>query len=479
MNIAVVGGGTRCRLLLEMMEKNVFHELGPVMVAVADIRDDAPGMIKAREKGLFVTNDYNDFFERDDIDLIIELTGDSETFNDILLKKKKTVRAINHRTAQLFWDVSRFSGLQEKTKAELEKTKTMYHVVINDLIQEDVMIIDLNYRILDINEKLLSRLRLEREEAIGRHCYEISHHRNSPCSGSDHPCPISKAVELKQPSQTTHIHLDKDNNKLYCSISCYPLIENDRVVGVVEISRDITKDINLQKTLMKQDKLASIGRLSAGVAHEINNPLTTILTTSMLIQEEFDPENPIYQELQTITDETLRCRKIVASLLDFARQTKPVKKFNNINHIARDSVRLTQKQAAFNDIKIEKNLSEDIPDVRADKDQIQQALINIILNAIDATEPGGVVTVSTRHLPSDETVEIAINDTGGGISDEEIYKIYDPFFTTKDSGTGLGLAITHGIVTRHGGVIKAESKPAQGTTFTIRIPVDKGNSNDD
>lgn len=478
MNIAVVGGGTRCRLLLEMIEKNVFHELGPVMVAVADIRDNAPGMIKAREKGIFVTNDYNDFFERDDIDLIIELTGNGETFNDILLKKKKNVRAINHRTAQLFWDVSRFSGLQEQTKAELEKTKTMYHVVINDLIQEDVMVIDLSYRILDINDKLLNKLGLEREEAVGRHCYEITHHRNSRCSGSDHPCPLLDAIEQRQHSQTTHIHLDKNNNKLYCSISCYPLIENNKVVGVVEISRDITKDINMQKTLMKQDKLASIGRLSAGVAHEINNPLTTILTTSMLIQEEFDPEDPIYQELQTITDETLRCRKIVTSLLDFARQTKPVKKLNSINHIARDSVRLTKKQAAFNDIKLEKNFSMDMPDVRVDKDQMQQALINIILNAVDATEAGGVVTVSTRHLASNEAVEIAISDTGTGISDEDIFKIYDPFFTTKESGTGLGLAITHGIVTRHGGVIKAKSEAAQGTTFSIKIPVNKGNNND-
>jgi PAS domain S-box-containing protein len=478
MNIAVVGGGTRCRLLLEMIEKNVFHELGPVMVAVADIRDDAPGVVKAREKGIFVTNDYNDFFARDDIDLIIELTGDGETFNDILLKKKKDVRAINHRTAQLFWDVSRFSGLQETTAAELEKARTMYHVVINDLIQEDVMVIDLSYRVLDINEKLLSKLGLEREEAIGRHCYELTHRRLSPCSGSDHLCPLSKALELKQHSQTTHIHMDKDGKRLYCSISCYPLIEDDRVVGVVEISRDITKDINLQKTLMKQDKLASIGRLSAGVAHEINNPLTTILTTSMLIQEEFDHKDPIYQELQTITDEALRCRKIVTSLLDFARQTKPVKRFTSVNHIARDSVRLTKKQAAFNDIKLEQNFSKNMPDVRVDKDQIQQALINIILNAIDATEPGGCVTVSTKHLPSDEMIEIDISDTGCGITDEELFKIYDPFFTTKDSGTGLGLAITHGIIKRHGGVIKAKSEPGAGTTFSIKIPVDKGNNND-
>jgi len=479
MNIAVVGGGTRCRLLIEMMEKDVFHELGPVMVAVADIRDDAPGMVKAREKGIFVTNDYNKFFERDDIDLIIELTGNSETFNDILLKKKKTVRAINHRTAQLFWEVSRVSGLQEKTKAELEKTKTMYHVVINDLIQEDVMIIDLNYRILDINDKLLNKMGLKREEATDRHCYEVSHRRNSPCSGSDHPCPLTEAIELKQHSQTTHIHMDKNNNKLFCSISCYPLFEDEKVVGVVEISRDITKDINLQKTLMKQDKLVSIGRLSAGVAHEINNPLTTILTTSMLIQEEFDPKDPIYQELQTITDEALRCRKIVASLLDFARQTKPVKKLNNINQIALDSIRLTKKQAAFNDINIEQSLLDDVPAVRVDKDQIQQALINIILNAIDATGPGGLVSVSTKFVSSDEIVEIVISDTGKGIVNDDIYKIYDPFFTTKESGTGLGLAITHGIVKQHGGVIKAESKPAQGTTFVIKIPVNKGNKNGD
>ena len=478
MNIAVVGGGTRCRLLLEMMEKNVFHELGPVMVAVADIRDDAPGLVKARERGLFVTNDYNEFFNRDDIDLIIELTGDSETFNDILLKKKKTVRAINYRTAQLFWDVSRYSGLQEKTKAELEKTKTMYHVVINDLIQEDVMVIDLNYRILDINDKLLNKLGLKREEAIGRFCYEVSHRSDSPCSGKDHPCPLTKAIELKQHSQTTHVHLDKDNRKLYCSISCYPLLENGNIAGVVEISRDITQDINLQKKLMKQDKLASIGRLSAGVAHEINNPLTTILTTSMLIQEEFNPDDQIYKELQTITDEALRCRKIVTSLLDFARQAKPVKKLNDINRIAQDSVRLTKKQAAFSDIHIEQNLSTGIPNIRVDKDQIQQALINIILNAIDATDPGGRVTVSTRHLSSDEVVEITICDTGKGISDEEIYKIYDPFFTTKESGTGLGLAITHGIISQHGGVIKAKSKPNQGTTFTIRIPINKGNKHD-
>jgi len=122
---------------------------------------------------------------------------------------------------------------------------------------------------------------------------------------------------------------------------------------------------------------------------------------------------------------------------------------------------------------------DDIPAVRVDKDQIQQALINIILNAIDATGSGGLVSVSTKFVSSDEIVEIVISDTGKGIVNDDIYKIYDPFFTTKESGTGLGLAITHGIVKQHGGVIKAESKPGQGTTFVIKIPVNKGNKNGD
>ncbi len=171
----------------------------------------------------------------------------------------------------------------------------------------------------------LNKLGLQREEVIGRYCYEITHRQDLPCSGENHPCPLIETMKTQKPSQTTHIHLDKNNKKIYYSIGTYPFIENNEIIGAIEISRDITKDINMQKTMMQQEKLASVGRLSAGVAHEINNPLTTILTTAMLIQEEMDPEDPNYLELETITKETLRCRKIVASLLDFARQSAPTK----------------------------------------------------------------------------------------------------------------------------------------------------------
>jgi two-component system NtrC family sensor kinase len=474
MNIAVVGGGRRCKRLIEVTEQHNFKEIHPKVVAVADLKDDAPGIVKAKANGLFVTHDYNDFFKRDDIDLIIELTGKMDIYNDILKKKEKTVRAIANRTAQLFWEISRISTLQKKTDQELRETRARYESIMNELIQEAVMMIGFDYRIQDVNDSLLKRLGLKREEVIGRHCYEITHRQGQPCSGEKHPCPLIQTMETKEPFQTTHIHLDKDGREIYFSISTYPMLEDGDVIGAVEISRDITKDINTQKTMMQQEKLASVGRLSAGVAHEINNPLTTILTTAMLIQEDLDPQDPNYQELETITKETLRCRKIVTSLLDFARQSTPTRKPCDINKIVKESVTLTQKQAAFKDVILDYQLDENIPRLYLDKGQIQQSLINLIINAIEATEAGGSIFISTDYQKYQDRVDIIVSDTGQGMSKDDLGKIFDPFFTTKDEGTGLGLAITHGIIEQHNGAISAFSKLGRGTVFTIKLPVGSG-----
>jgi signal transduction histidine kinase len=283
-------------------------------------------------------------------------------------------------------------------------------------------------------------------------------------------------METEKPSQTTHIHLNRDKKKIYYSISTYPLLENGEAIGAIEISRDITKDINVQKAMMQQEKLASVGRLSAGVAHEINNPLTTILTTAMLIQEELDPQDPNYQELETITKETLRCRKIVSSLLDFARQSTPARKPCDINDVVNESVVLTNKQAAFKDLTLNFEPGAGIPHVLLDKGQIQQSVINLIINAVEATEAGGNISISTAHKSELETIEIAVSDTGEGISENDLVRIFDPFYTTKDTGNGLGLAITHGIIEQHNGTIRVESKLGRGTTFTIKLPVTPGES---
>ncbi|MBW1753809.1 MAG: response regulator [Deltaproteobacteria bacterium] len=422
---------------------------------------------------------------------VIMITGHGEM--DLAIKSLKheatdfLTKPINDDTLQIALERAYARISMRKELMDSNKSWAMYDVLINELIQEDVMVIGLGHQILDINDTLLKKMGLKREEAVGRLCYEIIYNQDAPCFGENYYCPIKDIHETKQPAQVTHIRRDKDHKDRYYSVSFYPLFIEGEVVGAFELSKDITEDIKFQKVMMQQDKLASIGSLSAGVAHEINNPLTTILTSAMLIQEDIDPDNLIYQELETIANETLRCRKIVASLLDFARQTKPALKLYNINDIIIESIALTRKQAAFDDVTITHDLAEGITDVHVDKDQIQQAMINLIQNAVEATDSGGIVSVFTKpvdqtslpwyykkHFPPDEAVEITIKDTGAGITADIMDNIFDPFFTTKESGTGLGLAITHGIIERHAGYIGVQSEQGQGTTFTIRLPVDKG-----
>ncbi len=162
------------------------------------------------EKGLFITSRYDDFFDRDDIDLIVELTGSMDIYNDILAKKKKNVRAIADRTAQLFWEISRVSTMQKKTDQELREARALYSMALNDLIQEEVLVIDHRFRIIDTNDAFLEKFGLTRDQVIGQFCYKITHHLENPCSGEDHPCPLIQTLESEKPSQTTHIHLDRD-----------------------------------------------------------------------------------------------------------------------------------------------------------------------------------------------------------------------------------------------------------------------------
>jgi signal transduction histidine kinase len=194
----------------------------------------------------------------------------------------------------------------------------------------------------------------------------------------------------------------------------------------------------------------------------------------MLIQEELDPEDPNYPELETITKESLRCRKIVSSLLDFARQSTPARKPCNINDVVNESVVLTNKQAAFKDLTLNFEPGAGIPSVQLDKGQIQQSIINLIINAIEATDAGGNISISTACQPQRGTIEIAVRDTGEGISETDLVRIFDPFYTTKDNGNGLGLAITHGIIEQHNGTIDVDSQSGQGTTFTIKLPMTPG-----
>jgi two-component system, NtrC family, sensor kinase len=222
--------------------------------------------------------------------------------------------------------------------------------------------------------------------------------------------------------------------------------------------------------IVKSERLAMVGRLAAGVAHEINNPLGGILLFSRLLLKKAPVESLQRENLERIAKEAERCRTIVQGLLEFARQREPEARIININDVILQAVALLENQALFNNIKIVKQLGQDLPRVHADSSQMEQVFVNMIINAAEAMNGNGVLTVITQK-GDDDKVEVSFKDTGCGIPEENLHHLFEPFFTTKEvgRGTGLGLSISHGIVQRHGGNITVASTIGKGSTFVITL----------
>jgi two-component system NtrC family sensor kinase len=241
--------------------------------------------------------------------------------------------------------------------------------------------------------------------------------------------------------------------------------------------RDKRQRVESETKLLQSEKQASIGKLAGGVAHEINNPLTGIFTfTHMLLRRKDIPED-LRGDLETIAQETERVRKIVKGLLDFSRQTELDRESTDVNRLVGQTVALVENQALIKGVNINFELGQALPMITLDRNQMKSVLLNIIINALDATEPGGAIAVSTNlsvsgSNPNQKGVQIICSDTGCGIPPENLDKLFDPFFTTKEvgQGTGLGLSVSYGIVERHGGTIRVQSTVGRGSTFTIWLP---------
>lgn len=226
------------------------------------------------------------------------------------------------------------------------------------------------------------------------------------------------------------------------------------------------------------EKLASIGVLSAGIAHELNNPLTGVLTFTSLMRKKVKDGTEDAEDLDLVIRETKRCAAIIRRLLDFAREKVPVNGFFNLNQVVEDTVRFVERPASLHQIEISTHLDAALPQVWGDADLIKQVMMNLLVNAQQAVDKEGRISVETRLItPSDtheqQTVEISVRDNGCGIPQANLQRIFDPFFTSKEvgKGTGLGLSVSYGIVKAHGGKISVESTVGEGTVFHVQLPV--------
>jgi two-component system NtrC family sensor kinase len=241
---------------------------------------------------------------------------------------------------------------------------------------------------------------------------------------------------------------------------------------VEERTKELTE---MQAHLIQSEKLASLGKLAAGIAHEINNPLGGILIYSHLLLEDTDKNSPHYENLKKIVKETSRCKDIVKGLLEFARPKEPEMSLISINDIAERSLSIMERQALFQNIKIKKTYASDLPKIVADSAQLQQVFMNIIINAAEAMDGNGVLALSTSLNKDGTFIEVKFSDTGHGIKEEDKQRLFEPFFSTKEvgEGTGLGLAISYSIIQKHKGTIEVQSQLEKGSTFIVKLPLKK------
>jgi signal transduction histidine kinase len=362
-----------------------------------------------------------------------------------------------------------FRDLTEQRKLEKKIRESKRNLeAIFDGIQNRLSIQTPDYQVFRVNRAVIEKYHATYQELIGRKCYEAYYRRSLPCE----KCPVAVTIETKQPTSSI-MRISEEETTL--RISSYPILdEKGHLVSIIEYIEDITEEQRLQEQLIQSEKLAGVGVLASGVAHEINNPLSGVIgMAEVAMEEENLPEIKGY--LKDILNCGVRISEIVKGLRTYSRTAKQGEQsLIDINEVLEESLKMVRLATKTTSIEVVKNF-QSVDKIEANAGEVQQVFTNLITNAFQAMNgKGGALTLSTRSLK--DIVEIKVSDSGKGISQKNINKIFDPFFTTKKigEGTGLGLNIVYRIITKYEGTIDVESKEGAGTTFTIKFPIRRG-----
>ena len=337
-----------------------------------------------------------------------------------------------------------------------------------DAISDPLLIVDNNYTIEKTNKALADLSQKDIKDILGQKCYKVFAQKDAPCPG----CKMRQAADT---GKTAHFELENISNKSLHEVTAEPILTADnKVEGVVTIYRDRTQARSIQTKLMQNEKLASIGLLAGGIAHEINNPLGGILIFSQMLLREMDKKSSHYADVVEIEAAAQRCKEIVESLLDFARMQPSEKKVLDkvdMKSVMSSALKFAQVGSHRHDIEVIESICKEDLYCMGNHNKMIQLFLNLIQNAFGAMKKGGTLTITAkvRSKNGKKWASFEIKDTGSGIKKSALDKIFDPFFTTKPEGqgTGLGLSICHGIVKEYNGTIEIKSKEGIGTTFCI------------
>jgi len=493
-NVAIVGGGSLCKFFLELLQSNEFPYLKINLVGVCDIDPEAEGLIMAKGMGIFTTGSFRDLFLLKDLDYIVELTNNKEVFNELVNLRPPGVSIVDHNIGRLLQPLLTFNQRVKSAEHQmiLEKMSSDF------LIQQSntaIVVLNTDFTIADANEAYLKNVKRSRNEVIGGYCYEISHQFNAPCSVANPTlkCPMIETLKTGKSAHVIHELTGIHEQEHYENIVTHPLKDQDgEIFKIIETWRDITGEISLRwekrvaelkanlNMIVQEDRMITLGKLSASCVHEINNPIQGLLTFTHLMQHMLDEGAPspedlkaFRQHLTLMSRELERCGRIVTGLLSFSRAAPLCYTDLDLNEVMKEIISLIRHKAEIQNILLNVDLWAHPLIVKGDMNQLQQCFLNLIFNAMEAMPQGGQLDLIVELDSEQNKACIEVRDTGTGITPENMPHIFDPFFTTKGEGegTGLGLSIVYGIIKNHMGHISVKNRNKKGCSFVVTFPV--------
>jgi two-component system NtrC family sensor kinase len=493
LNLAIVGGGKACKFLLQLLENESFPSLNIHIAGVCDINPEAEGFLMARQMGIYTTDNFMDLLNIKGLDCVIELTNNKEILLDLIKLRPKTVGILEHNIGRLLRSLFLINQQLQSAEQQIDHEKMISEFLIHQT-DEPIVILNTDFTISEANEAYIIATGKSRAEVIGANCYKIFYDFDTPCSDHkpEYECPMVKTLRT---GESAHVIIDapfSSSRSGYFEIVTYPVKNSAGEVGrVIEIQRDITKELSsrwedkVQKLkqdfnyMIQEDRMISLGKLVASCVHEINNPIQGLLTFSRLMEEILAKGQPDSKDLDDfkeylslMTPELERCGKIVSGLLSFSRETALEYKHINLNEVLEAVIALIHHKLELQSIKLIKRLDRQIMWVRGNPSRLEQCLLNLVFNAMEAMPEGGNLWVASELDSAHKHVRVEIRDSGSGIHEGNLNHIFDPFFTTKEAGqgTGLGLSIVYGIVKNHSGQIRVESDVEKGSSFLLTFP---------
>jgi two-component system NtrC family sensor kinase len=490
LNVAVVATGQKCLSVMKILESVKPSRLRVRLVAIAPTTPFTPCDTYAEKMGIKVFHRYIDLLSLTYLDLILDMTKNNDILADISDHKPSTTGVLDENSSQQLLNIAQLYDQIGHEGAEITEV-TSFAATLLEASPDGVLVIDRDYRIINSNDSYLVTSGIDRKDILGKFCYQVMNQSFTPCSERDACCSVLETIQTGKPARRVRDRKLSDGSTLICQITSYPIFNrfNEMVQFVITV-RDITQELRervVEETeaikkdmtrVIKEDRLSSLGRLVASVCHEINNPITSIVTFTKLVlfyikELELPAQFPdLERYLELSYREALRCGGIVKNLLTFARQNNIEPARIDISEMIGTTLMLTSHQLELANVVS----SVDMPALPliawGDYGQIQQCLLNLIFNAIDAMPEGGSLSIKGQNDENSEFVTLEIADIGHGIDSENLQHIFEPFFTTKTAGkgVGLGLAMVYGIVHEHQGTIEVESTPGKGTTFRVKLP---------